>query len=262
MSATVSGRREAPADEYEWKAHPNKKLTTKICRLHFGRVARSVYAMSESDRSATTSLESISADLETATPSGLDPTRRALILTALATGAYLASSRSAAADEDQPGSDERPQKADVLVFSEGEHAGEVIKPQDLKLGGPPVHAWPRDSKTSVVRKGSRLNELLVVRLDPAELDDETRSRAADGIVAYSAICSHAGCPVTGWLKGAAGDNDVLKCFCHNSEFDPRHRAEVVFGPAQRRLAALPLAAADGSLTVAATFVGKVGQQAG
>ena len=174
----------------------------------------------------------------------------------------MASARSAAADEDQPGSDERPQKTDVLVFSEGEHAGEVIKPQDLKLGGPPAHAWPKDSKTSVVRKGSRLNELLVIRLDPAELDDETRSRAADGIVAYSAICSHAGCPVTGWLKGAAGDNDVLKCFCHNSEFDPRHSAEVVFGPALRRLAALPLTTADGSLTVAATFVGKVGQQAG
>src|SRR5713101_1301251 len=212
--------------------------------------------MSESDRSATTSLESISADLETATPSCPDPTRRALILTTLAAGACIAASKAAAAGDDQP------QKADVLVFSEGEHAGEVIKPQDLKLGGPPVHAWPRDSKTSVVRKGSRLNELLVVRLDPAELDDETRSRAADGIVAYSAICSHAGCPVTGWLKGAAGDNDVLKCFCHNSEFDPRHSAEVVFGPATRRLAALPLEMADGSLTVAAKFIGKVGQQAG
>jgi Rieske Fe-S protein len=107
-----------------------------------------------------------------------------------------------------------------------------------------------------------LNEVLVARLDPAELDDETRSRAADGIVAYSAICSHAGCPVTGWLKGAAGDNDVFKCLCHNSEFDPRHSAEVVFGPALRRLAALPLTTAGGSLTVAATFVGKVGQQAG
>jgi len=166
-------------------------------------------------------------------------------------------------EEDQPGSDERPQKADVLVFSEGEHAGEVIKPQDLKLGGPPVQAWPRDSKTSVVRKGSRLNEVLVIRLDPAELDDETRAYAAEGIVAYSAICSHAGCPVTGWLKGDAGDNDVFKCFCHNSEFDPRHSAQVVFGPAPRRLAALPLTTAGGSLTVAATFVGKVGgQQAG
>ena len=174
----------------------------------------------------------------------------------------MLASRPAAAGEDQPGSDERPQKADVLVVSEGEHEGQVIEPQDLKPGGPPVRAWPNDPKTSVIRNGSRLNEVLVVRLDPAELDDETRSRAADGIVAYSAICSHAGCPVTGWLKGAADDNDVLKCFCHNSEFDPRHSAKVVFGPALRRLAALPLTTADGSLTVAATFVGKVGQQAG
>ena len=218
--------------------------------------------MSESGHSTTPSLEGIGVELDAAMQSCLDPTRRRLLLTALATGAYVASSRSAAADEDQPGSDERPQKADVLVFSEGEHAGEVIRPQDLKLGGPPVHAWPRDSKTSVVRKGSRLNELLVLRLDPVELDDETRSYAADGVVAYSAICSHAGCPVTAWVKGASGDKDVLKCVCHNSEFDPRHSAEVVFGPATRRLAALPLAAADGSLTVAATFVGKVGQQAG
>ena len=217
--------------------------------------------MSESDRNATPFAEDTSVELGLGECS--DPTRRTLILTALATGACLASRKSAAAEEDQPGSDERPHQADILVFSEGEHAGEVIKPQDLKLGGPPVHAWPKDPKTSVVRSGSRLNEILVVRLDPAELDDETRSRATDGIVAYSAICSHAGCPITGWLKGAAGDNDVFKCFCHNSEFDPRQAAQVVFGPAPRRLAALPLSAADGLLTVVATFVGKVGaQQAG
>ena len=194
--------------------------------------------------------------------SSSDQTRRSLILTALATAASVAA-RPAAAEEDQPGSDERPQKADVLVFSEGEHEGEVIRPQDLKLRGPLARAWPKDPKTSVIRKGSRLNEVLIIRLDPAELDDETRAHAADGIVAYSAICSHAGCPVTAWVKGAEGDQDVFKCVCHNSEYDPRHSAEVVFGPAQRRLAALPLAITEGSLTVAATFVGKVGaQQAG
>jgi Rieske Fe-S protein len=218
--------------------------------------------MSESDRSPTTSLESISADLETATPSCPDPTRRALILTTLAAGACIAASKAAAAGEDQPGSDERPQKADVLVLSEGEHAGKIIEPQDLELGGPPLRAWPKDPKTSVIRNGSRLNEILVVRLDPAELDDETRARSADGIVAYSAICSHAGCPVTAWMKGATDDKDMLKCVCHNSEYDPRRSALVVFGPATRRLAALPLEMADGSLTVAAKFIGKVGQQAG
>jgi Rieske Fe-S protein len=219
--------------------------------------------MSESDHSTTPSVDSVSAERETAMPSCSDPTRRALILTALATGTCFVASKSAVAGEDQPGSDERPQKADVLVLSEGEHAGKIIDPQDLKPGGPPLRAWPKDPKTSVIRNGSRLNEVLVIRLDSAELDDETRAYAAEGIVAYSAICSHAGCPVTGWLKGEAGDNDVFKCFCHNSEFDPRHSAQVVFGPAPRRLAALPLTTAGGSLTVAATFVGKVGgQQAG
>jgi len=187
-------------------------------------------------------------------------TRRSLLLTALATGACLAAGGSAAAQEDQPGSDERPQKGDLLVLSEGEHAGEIIKPGDLKLGGPPLHAWPKDPKSSVIRKGSRLNEIVVLKLDPGELDEETRSRSADGIVAYSVICTHAGCPVSEWVKAEGGDKNVLKCPCHNTEFNPRENAQVVFGPAPRRLAALPLAVADVSLIVAAPFVGKVGAQ--
>jgi rieske iron-sulfur protein len=188
-------------------------------------------------------------------------TRRSLLLAALAAGAGLAT--KAVADDNAPGGDERPQKGDVFVQSEGDHEGQLIKPADLKLGGPPLHAWPKDPKTSVIRKGSRLNEILILRLDPTELDDETRARSADGIVAYSAICAHAGCPVTDWVKGDGLDKDVFKCPCHNSEYDPREGARVVFGPAARRLAALPLAMVDGSLTVAAPFVGKVGgQQAG
>jgi rieske iron-sulfur protein len=215
--------------------------------------------MSESDRNATISVENMGASLAADTSSPSDHTRRTLILTALATGVCIAASKSAtAADEDQPGADERPQKADLLVASEGDDEGKVIKPQDLKLGGPPLHAWPKDPKTSVIRSGSRLNEILVIRLDPTELDDETRSHAVDGIVAYSAVCAHAGCPVTGWVKGEEVGKEVFKCFCHNSEYDPRHGAEVVFGPAPRRLAALPLAIVDGSLVVAGSFAGKVG----
>jgi Rieske Fe-S protein len=187
-------------------------------------------------------------------------TRRSLLLTALAGGAFLAAGRSAAAQGDQPGSDQRPQKGDLLVLSEGDRQGEVVRPGDLTLGGPPVHAWPQDPKSSVIRKGSRLNAIVLIKLDPSELDEETRSRSADGIVAYSLICTHTGCPVSEWVKAEEGDKNVLKCPCHNSEFNPRESAQVVFGPAPRRLAALPLAIADGSLTVAATFVGKVGAQ--
>jgi rieske iron-sulfur protein len=184
-------------------------------------------------------------------------TRRSFLLVAFAGAACLAG-KSATAEEDEPGSDERPQKGDLLVLSEGDRQGEVIRPGDLTLGGPPVHAWPKDPKSSVIRKGSRLNEIVVIKLDPGELNEDTRSRSADGIVAYSLICTHAGCPVSEWVKAEGGDKNVLKCPCHNSEFNPRESAQVVFGPAPRRLAALPLAIADGSLTVAATFVGKVG----
>lgn len=187
-----------------------------------------------------------------------EQTRRAILLGALASTACLGCSARARAGEDPPGSDERPQKGDVLVFSEGDQEGKLVTAADLPAGGPPLHAWPKDPKTSVVRSASRLNEILIIRLDPAELDEQTKARAVDGILAYSAICSHAGCPVTAWVKSDAGDKDVFKCMCHNSEYDPRAGAQVVFGPAPRRLAALPLALADGALSVAGNFIGKVG----
>lgn len=187
-----------------------------------------------------------------------EQTRRAILLGALASTACLGCSTRAHAGEDPPGSDERPQKGDVLVFSEGDQEGKLVTAADLPAGGPPVHAWPKDPKTSVVRSASRLNEILIIRLDPAELDEQTKARAVDGILAYSAICSHAGCPVTAWVKSDAGDKEVFKCMCHNSEYDPRAGAQVVFGPAPRRLAALPLALADGALSVAGNFIGKVG----
>jgi rieske iron-sulfur protein len=216
--------------------------------------------MSEADQNANPSVETCGSEPGKFVSPGR--TRRSILAMALATGACASVLAPAVADDDQPGSDERPQQADLLVFSEGDRTGEVIQPHDLNLGGPPVRAWPKDPRTGVIREGSRLNEVLVIKLDPAELDEDTRARAADGIVAYSAICSHAGCPVTAWVKAAAGDKDVFKCVCHNSEYDPRQGAQVVFGPAPRRLAPLPLASAGDSLTVAATFVGKVGQQTG
>ena len=44
-----------------------------------------------------------------------------------------------------------------------------------------------DPATGVARDGSRLNQVILIRLDPATLDADTAARAADGIVAYSGI---------------------------------------------------------------------------
>jgi rieske iron-sulfur protein len=184
--------------------------------------------------------------------------RRLPPLTALATGACPSTNTTAAAEE-RPASDERSQKGDLLVLSEGGHAGEKIRPDDLKPGGQPLHAWPKDPKFAVLRDGSRLNESLLVKLDPNELDDGTRARAADGIVAYSAICVHAGGPGPPW---SSGDKNVLNCLRPNSEYDPdkAHRScSAPHDAAWRRLNWRRRRFAHGRRNI----IGKVGgQQAG
>lgn len=186
------------------------------------------------------------------------PQRRAVLragLMAALLGAPGARAWAAEPVDDETAS-ERPQPGDRFVFAEGDSEGRIIRPEQIVRDAAPVMAWPFDPQRKIARNGSRLNQVLLLRLDPASLDEATRGRAADGIVAYSAICAHAGCPVTGWVED--GGRRVLKCFCHNSEYDPRQAAEVVFGPAPRHLAALPLAIVDGALAASGKFIGKVG----
>lgn len=158
------------------------------------------------------------------------------------------------AESDDPKRMLRPQAGDVLVRSSGDHEGAEIAAADVKAGEPPIIAWAMDPATKVLRDGSRLNQVLLLRLDPSSLGPQTQPHAAEGLVAYSAICTHAQCPVTGWIE----DKQVLHCPCHQSEYDPRHDAKVVAGPAPRPLAALPLKINDGKPQVAGGFIGKVG----
>lgn len=160
----------------------------------------------------------------------------------------------------------RPVPGDVLVFAAGDKAGKPVTADDLTPGAPQVLAWAMEPGSGVVRSGSRLNQVILLRFDPASLEGETASRAAEGVVAYSAVCTHQQCPVSEWR----GDKGVLHCPCHQSEFDPKQGGKVVGGPATRSLAALPLkaadgvrtaegeAAADGVLVVDKPFVGKIG----
>lgn len=148
----------------------------------------------------------------------------------------------------------RPQVGDRFVYSTGPKKGVVVGPDDLPLGGPHVTAYAQDPLTGVVRDGSRLNEVILVRLDPRDLTDVARTNAPRGYVAFSAFCTHAGCSDWAWIA----ERKTLKCPCHDSEFDPKDDARVSGGPASRRLPRLPLKIADGALVVAAVFVGRVG----
>jgi len=150
---------------------------------------------------------------------------------------------------------ERPKEGDVLVSVSGPGPA-PLKPDDLPLDGKQTFAWPMEPESKTVRNGSRLNKVLLLRLDPEGFDPETKAHAAEGVVAYSAVCTHTGCDVINWHP----DSQLLECPCHYSTYDPKDGAKVISGPAPRRLPALPLKIADGQLVVAKPFTGRAGFQ--
>ncbi len=106
--------------------------------------------------------------------------------------------------------------------------------------------------------------LVIVRLDPTKLKLPAGRAgwAPDGIIAYSKICTHAGCAVGLYRKPLftlVEPNDALVCPCHYSTFDPFTGGTVIFGPAGRPLPQLPLMiGSDGLLRAAGNFSGRVG----
>jgi len=90
--------------------------------------------------------------------------------------------------------------------------------------------------------------VLLIRMDPADIK-HVKGRenwSFDGIVAYSKVCTHVGCPVALYEQ----QTHHLLCPCHQSTFDVSDGAKVVFGPAGRPLPQLPIAVDDEGYIVA------------
>ena len=171
---------------------------------------------------------------------------------AVACGLGLAAVPRAVLAQDDPASS-WPRAGDFLVKVDDETLT-PLAPRDVEMGMPPAMAWARDPADGTVRSGSRLNRVLLVRVAPERMSPETRARAADGVVAYTAICTHTGCEVIDFLV----NEQLLHCPCHYSKFDPRDGARVVDGPAPRPLPALALTVVTGRLVVAEPFTARVG----
>jgi rieske iron-sulfur protein len=180
--------------------------------------------------------------------------RRSLLKAAAVGGVAMVLPAAQVAQAQGNPKEARPQEGDRFVLSEGDKKGAAVKLDDLKPGGPPVTVFPQDAKDGTVRDGSRLNQVLMVRLDESQLKNDTKSRAAQGVVAYSAVCTHTGCDGLSWDAGKA----MFKCPCHETEFDATDGARVVAGPAPRRLPALPLKIVEGYVTAAGAFTSRAG----
>ncbi len=99
--------------------------------------------------------------------------------------------------------------------------------------------------------------VLLMRLKPEDLNvSEGRENwNYDGIVAYSKICTHVGCPVALYEQ----QTHHLLCPCHQSQFDIKNEAAVIFGPAKRPLPQLPITVdSEGYLVAQSDFHEPVG----
>jgi ubiquinol-cytochrome c reductase iron-sulfur subunit len=105
--------------------------------------------------------------------------------------------------------------------------------------------------------GSARAQTLLIRVPPGalRLGPDRLAGAPDGYVAYSKVCTHAGCPVGLYLAS----EQHLVCPCHQSTFDVLDGATPITGPAGRALPQLPIAMADdGTFTALGDFPEPVG----
>ncbi|MGA8847601.1 MAG: Rieske 2Fe-2S domain-containing protein, partial [Nocardioides sp.] len=99
--------------------------------------------------------------------------------------------------------------------------------------------------------------IIIVRMDPDELTEASNPDrwTVNGIICYSKICTHVGCPISLYERTT---HHVL-CPCHQSTFDLADGAKVVFGPAARALPQLPLAVdEEGYLIAQSDFTEPIG----
>jgi ubiquinol-cytochrome c reductase iron-sulfur subunit len=136
-------------------------------------------------------------------------------------------------------------------------SGTPIKASEVTIGSA-FHVIPEglnDHEDKLEQKAKAA--VLLMRLKPEDLH-VSADRADwnyDGIVAYSKICTHVGCPVALYEQ----QTHHLLCPCHQSQFDITHEAKVIFGPAKRPLPQLPITIdADGYLIARSDFTEPVG----
>jgi len=145
--------------------------------------------------------------------------------------------------------------------------GTPIKPSDMEIGqlvnGEPGLFFEENDQGEPVIEGAELQvqkakaAVVIVKMQP---DDITPSKGrenwgVDGILCYSKICTHVGCPISLWEQ----QTHHLLCPCHQSTFDLADNGRVIFGPAARPVPQLPLALDDeGYLVATSDFTEPVG----
>ncbi len=134
-----------------------------------------------------------------------------------------------------------------------------LKASDLEIGqlvnAQPENLWDHHGADFQIERAKA--SIIIVRMDPSriKIPESRKDWQVGGILCYSKICTHVGCPISLWEQ----QTHHLLCPCHQSTFDLGNSGLVVFGPAARALPQLPITVdADGYLVARSDFTVPVG----
>ncbi|NUR08902.1 MAG: Rieske 2Fe-2S domain-containing protein [Nocardioidaceae bacterium] len=127
-------------------------------------------------------------------------------------------------------------------------AGTPIRPEEVEIGqlinAEPGVFFEENAEGEPKFEGTHLNQakgkaaVILVRMKPSDITPAKgrENWGVDGILCYSKICTHVGCPISLWEQ----QTHHLLCPCHQSTFDLADNGKVIFGPAARALPQLPI----------------------
>jgi ubiquinol-cytochrome c reductase iron-sulfur subunit len=138
-----------------------------------------------------------------------------------------------------------------------QNTNEPLRPEDVVVGSL-AFAKPEglEEEDHDFQQEIAKAALLIVRLQPEDIKDKRElDWSHEGIVAFSKICTHVGCPVSLYEQQT---HHVL-CPCHQSTFDLADGGRVIFGPAGHALPQLRIGVnKDGFLEARSDFEEPVG----
>ncbi|HET8915585.1 MAG TPA: Rieske 2Fe-2S domain-containing protein, partial [Propionibacteriaceae bacterium] len=134
----------------------------------------------------------------------------------------------------------KPEDIQIGTLVNGE-PGIFFENEDANLGQTPIEG-------SELQSAKAKAAVIMVRIQPDQITPSTQAAnwGIDGILCFSKICTHVGCPISLYEQ----QTHYVLCPCHQSTFDLADNAKVVFGPANRPLPQLPITVDDEGFIVA------------
>ncbi len=136
-----------------------------------------------------------------------------------------------------------------------------VRPADIELGAivnvmpETFEELPEHGPDRAIARGKVPVILVRIEEDELQIAQGRENWQVDGILAYSKICTHVGCPINLYEQ----QTHHLLCPCHQSTFDLADNGKVIFGPAARSLPQLPIFIDDeGYLAARSDFTEPVG----